>query len=273
MKIKPILTAACAAVLAFSAAACQTQSKPVSKTDMPVLSAADTQEAATAAPTTAAPTTQAPERHAEDYVITVRETQIAYNGAFYLTGEEARTSETAPARLPELRLDSPDAAAVNAELHERRDNTFDAYDNNGYLSGRTDYVAALNGNLILSLADEFRSVDTPQSSFLVYNFNVETGKRLSRDEVATIAGTTTQEVLGEVIDDINTRCDNSGVSGKALEQMERSRTRTLAQENLDKAEFFFDTDGVLNAVYRYYWIAGAESYGALLKTSFVCQLR
>lgn len=274
MKIKPIMTAACAAALVLSAAACGTPT-PVSKADMLGTTASDTTEtgAATAAVTTVAPTTEAPARRVEDYVITAKERQIAYNGAFQLTGEEPRTSETATARLPELRLDNPDAAAVNAEVHERLDSLFNGYDNNGYVNARADYTAALNGNQILSLAVETRSVDTPNSFFMVYNFNVETGNRLTRDEVAVIAGTTTQDVLGEIIDDINTRCDNLDVSGGMLDQMERSRARSLAQENLDQAQFFFDENGVLNAVYRYYWIAGAENYGALLKTSFVCQLQ
>ncbi len=274
MKIKPIVTAACAAALVLGAAACGTPT-PVSKADMLGTTASDTTEtgAATAAVTTVAPTTEAPARRVEDYVITAKERQIAYNGAFQLTGEEPRTSETATARLPELRLDNPDAAAVNAEVHERLDSLFNGYDNNGYVNARADYTAALNGNQILSLAVETRSVDTPNSFFMVYNFNVETGNRLTRDEVAAIAGTTTQDVLGEIIDDINTRCDNLDVSGGMLDQMERSRARSLAQENLDQAQFFFDENGVLNAVYRYYWIAGAENYGALLKTSFVCQLQ
>ena len=274
MKIKPIVTAVCAAALVLGAAACGTPT-PVSKADMLGTTASDTTEtgAATAAVTTVAPTTEAPARRVEDYVITAKERQIAYNGAFQLTGEEPRTSETATARLPELRLDNPDAAAVNAEIHERLDSLFNGYDNNGYVNARADYTAALNGNQILSLAVETRSVDTPNSFFMVYNFNVETGNRLTRDEVAAIAGTTTQDVLGEIIDDINTRCDNLDVSGGMLDQMERSRTRSLAQENLDQAQFFFDENGVLNAVYRYYWIAGAENYGALLKTSFVCQLQ
>ncbi|MBQ5641891.1 MAG: hypothetical protein IIV05_08810 [Ruminococcus sp.] len=274
MKIKPIVTAVCAAALVLGAAACGTPT-PVSKADMLGTTASDTTEtgAATAAVTTVAPTTEAPARRVEDYVITAKERQIAYNGAFQLTGEEPRTSETATARLPELRLDNPDAAAVNAEIHERLDSLFNGYDNNGYVNARADYTAALNGNQILSLAVETRSVDTPNSFFMVYNFNVETGNRLTRDEVAAIAGTTTQDVLGEIIDDINTRCDNLDVSGGMLDQMERSRARSLAQENLDQAQFFFDENGVLNAVYRYYWIAGAENYGALLKTSFVCQLQ
>lgn len=274
MKIKPIMTAACAAALVLGAAACGAPA-PVSKADMPETTASGATEtvAATVAVTTVAPTTEAPARRVEDYVITAKERQIAYNGAFQLTGEEPRTSETATARLPELRLDNPDAAAVNAEVHERLDSLFNGYDNNGYVNARADYTAALNGNQILSLAVETRSVDTPNSFFMVYNFNVETGNRLTRDEVAAIAGTTTQDVLGEIIDDINTRCDNLDVSGGMLDQMERSRARSLAQENLDQAQFFFDENGVLNAVYRYYWIAGAENYGALLKTSFVCQLQ
>lgn len=266
MKIKPILTAACAAALVFSAAACQTQTVSSSKADTSELSAADT----TVAQTTVEPTTTAPERHVEDYVITAKEYQIDYSGAFLLTGEESRSSETATARFPQLLQNAPDADAMNAELHERFDRTFDEYNNSTYVSGRTDYVASLN-NRILSLAVESRSVDTPNSDFWVYTADVDTGKRLTRDEIAAIAGTTTQDVLNEVIDDINARCDNTTFSGDMLEQLDKVRIRSLEQENLDKAEFFFDSDGVLNVTYGYYWVAGAERYGALLKTSFVCQ--
>ena len=139
MKIKPIMTAACAAALVLGAAACGAPT-PVSKADMLGTTASDTTEtgAATAAVTTVAPTTEAPARRVEDYVITAKERQIAYNGAFQLTGEEPRTSETATARLPELRLDNPDAAAVNAEVHERLDRLFNGYDNNGYVNARAD---------------------------------------------------------------------------------------------------------------------------------------
>ena len=267
MKIKPIFTAACAAALVFSAAACQTQTASSSKADTSELSAADT----TAAPTTVEPTTTAPERHVEDYVITAKEYQIDYSGAFMLTGEEAQSSETSTARFPELLQAAPDADAANAELHERFDIAFDGYAEGGYVGGRTDYAASLNDNRILSVAVESRSVDTPNSHFWVYTADVEAGKRLTRDEVAALAGTTTQDVLNEVIDDINARCDNTTFSGSMLEQLDKVRARSLEQENLDKAEFFFDSDGVLNATYGYYWVAGAEYYGALLKTSFTCQ--
>ncbi|MBQ3987954.1 MAG: hypothetical protein II629_04265, partial [Ruminococcus sp.] len=86
MKIKPIVTAACAAALVLGAAACGAPT-PVSKADMLGTTASDTTEtgAATAAVTTVAPTTEAPVRRVEDYVITAKERQIAYNGAFQLT--------------------------------------------------------------------------------------------------------------------------------------------------------------------------------------------
>ena len=51
-----------------------------------------------------------------------------------------------------------------------------------------------------------------------------------------------------------------------LALLEEARQKTLAQDNLSKAEVYLDKDGVLTAAYRYYWIAGAENYGALVKT-------
>ena len=274
MNKKPILATACALALAVSAVsltACTGGTAGVS-----VASSADATDA-TAAGTTSSvtiyvtepQTTQAPARNVEDYVYTAEEYEIAYSGAFLLTGQDYGESDTAPARLPQLTMNSVAADKINTEIHQRLAPLFDSYRESEYVMGRADYVAVLNGD-VLSLAIESRSVDTPNSSFLVYNINVVTGEVLSNSQVIAMSGISEYTAYDAIRSDANARCDETkekvNNNPQLLEQLEQVRERTLSEENLSKADFFFNADGKLCGVYRYYWIAGAENYGAIVET-------
>ena len=235
----------------------QTESSAVQPATIP-----ETIEAATTAPE---PTTQKPEYNAEDYVRTDKECEIEYSGAFLITGEEVRSSETARCRQPQLTINSADAQAVNSEIKERTDSIIDEIAKSDRPWCRTDYVCYINGN-ILSLVNELRSVDTPNSSFLVYNFNVETGERLSNSDIFSAAGISDDKACEMVKADMTPRFDE--LEGKAsnptLEsQINEAREKTLADENVNSADFFFDGEGNLCTCYRYYWVAGAENYGTV----------
>lgn len=242
------------------------------------VSTVQTEPATTSAatePTTEAEPTSEPVVHVpEDFVVTRTQQEIRYSGAFLLTGEDYGESETALCRLPRLTLTSDDAKAVNSDIAEKFDSTYTYCTNDEYPVGRVDYICTLNGN-ILSLPIEMRSVDTPNSSFTVYNINTETGVKLSPDEVAAAAGASMDDVYKAIRADVNSRCDETkeklySGGGNNLENnlalLEEARQKTLAQDNLSKAEVYLDKEGVLTAAYRYYWIAGAENYGALVKT-------
>lgn len=254
-----LLCAAALAAAALTACAPNKQSSAAQPTDAPTTS----ESVATTAPPV--------QKTAEDYVETVREYNIDYHGTFLLTGETDYHPETGSvARMPQLTLNSADAQAINSEIHEKLDSIFDRYPNADYITGRTDYVCYLNGNL-LSLVIESRSTDTPNSGFTVYNINVDTGSRLSNEEIVSAAGISAEEVRTALAADINARCDE-GLAGLTREdlvsQMERAREASLAEDNLANAACFFDGDGALNVTYRYKWIAGAENYGALLVTGY-----
>ena len=271
MNKKTCLSILCALALtagAVSLTAC-TQTGDVS------IVATDATEEATAADTTAEATviitepetTEAPELHAEDYVETAVSYEIPYSGQFYLTGEDYG-SETNTARLPQLTIDSPDAKAINATIHDNWDNIFAEYPNTEHITGRADYVAYLNGT-VLSLALEFRSVDTPNSFFQVYNIDVVTGNIVSKDSLIAMTDTTKEDALDVIREVENDRCNESlekVTNDQAKAQLEEARDRTLSDENLSKAEFFLDDSGKLYVTYRYYWIAGAENYGELVET-------
>ena len=268
----------CAAALAAAAltACSQNGNATVSQASATSATSAATEPGSTAASSaaatesTAATTTQPPERHAEDYVETVQEYEIPIGGKFFLTGEEAGDSKRSVARLPQLKLDSDDARAVNSEIHEKHDRTFESYTSGGTIFVRTDYVCALNGNT-LSLAIESRSTDSPNSGFSVYNFNVDTGALLTDEEVVALAGISMEDAHAALAADINAICDDGLTritNDKLVPQLEDVRTKSLEEDNLNRAQYFFDSAGRLNAAYRYYWIAGQGDNGTLLVTDY-----
>ncbi len=208
--------------------------------------------------TTVEPTTQKPEYKAEDYVRTEKECQAKYSGAFLITGE----NDTARCRQPQLTIDSSDAKTVNNEIKEKTDEVFERTGKGGESWFRCDYVCYTNGN-ILSLVLEIRTVDTPNSMFYVYNFNVETGKRLSNSDIMSAAGVTAGEAYEMVKADMAPRFDE--IRGKVSDSslIDRQMEKTISDENVKKTDFFLDGNGKLCACYRYYWVAGAENYGAV----------
>lgn len=42
------------------------------------------------------------------------------------------------------------------------------------------------------------------------------------------------------------------------------KEKSLSEENLNTIMYFYNENGQLVAAYRYYWYAGAESYGEIL---------
>ncbi len=211
--------------------------------------------------TTVEPTTQKPVYKAEDYVRTEKECQAKYSGAFLITGE----NDTARCRQPQLTIDSSDAKTVNNEIKEKTEDVFEKANKGDTAWFRTDYVCYINGN-ILSLAVEIRTVDTPNSMFYVYNFNVETGKRLSYSDIMSAAGVNEAEAYQMVKGDMLPRfeeLEGKSTNPSMASQIEKAQSRTLADENVKKSDFFLNGDGKLCACYRYYWVAGAENYGAV----------
>ncbi len=272
-------------LLAFSLAACDTgggtsksDSSAVQTTAPQEASAetSSTQEASaddTAAPTeeatetTAEPTTEASYGTVGDYVFTKVEKNLPSNGSFLLTGETGTYGTTVPNRLPQLKLDSADAASVNSEImsnhsEQIESNAASAYE---HIQGRIDYVAFLNGG-VLSLVIESRSTDTPNSYFDVYNFDVTTGNLLSKEEVIALSTSSQDEVRAELTAEINAIYDGmleNAQTDANIQAVENCRTGSLTEENLSAAQYYFNGEGQMVAAYRYKGVAGAESYGGL----------
>ena len=201
----------------------------------------------------------------DDYVYAEVKLSLPYSGSFLITGEKDIKNEKTENRMPQLSMDSADAKEINDDIHSKYKKIFDNLEKAGSDQpvGRTDYMCSLNDN-ILSLIIESRSVDTPNSAFNVYNINVETGEKVSSDEIVAMSSIDAAKAKDQLTDILKTKFDNMKKVASGMEsEIEDAESKTFADENLDSAVFYFNSDRKLVAAYRYYWVAGAENYGEI----------
>ncbi len=217
---------------------------------------------------TEAPTEATQNLTAEDLVVTVRECQVNSPAGLLLTGEDyGDENAVVTCRMPALNEEfftSAAAEEINRKISERLSDTFDNYETNyasGYCPLRTDYIAVLNDN-VLSIVIETRTSDTPNSYFEVFNVDIESQSELTRNEVVALAGLSINDANVRVTDEINRMFDDLGSSQSYADT---AKSNSLSKDNVDAFMYFFDDSRRLVAAYRYYWIAGAETYGSLLR--------
>lgn len=271
--MKKILCAVLASLTALAMCACNggnaskttdtTQDNPSQSSTgkVSLISFDDNTEATTEA------ATEITKKTAEDYVYTKIEKSLPGTYKFLITGEEYSGEDNMPNRIPQVNLLGTDAENANAEIMNKYSKFLEDNEEaaaGGHPLGRIDYVAFLNGK-VLSLALESRSTDTPNSYFNVYNFDVTTGKALSKSEVLSVANASAQDIEGMVKDEINAIFDDMAAksSGSAAQIIEDARQSSLTEENLSKVEYYYNADGDLVAAYRYTGVAGAADYGEI----------
>lgn len=200
----------------------------------------------------------------EDYVYPEIKYTLTYSGDFQITGEKGIKDQKCANRLPQLSMDSADAKTINDDIHSKYDTVFEnlAKADDEYRNPRTDYVAYLNDD-ILSLAIETRTTDTPNSGFNVYNINVESGARLTTDDVIALSNVTADEAKSQVKEAIEKKFEDASEFAGGNSEYESAKKKSLSNENLSGITYYFDGERRMVAVYRYYWFAGAESYGQL----------
>lgn len=195
---------------------------------------------------------------ADEFVKTIKQSISPYSGLLKITGENSKTFENMPNRLPQLTIDSDDARAINDEIISDNLTKYEtSEENDGF---RFDYRCYLNNN-VLSLVLENSTTNTPNNFFSVYNMDIDTKKRLSNNDIIGFSSINADQAKEEVKKAILAKFDEAGASEEITkEPLEKS----LSDDNIEKAMYYFNNDGNLVAAYRYYWFAGAESYGDLL---------
>lgn len=199
----------------------------------------------------------------DDYVFTEKKISAPYQGDFLITGETKINSDKVSNRLPQLNMDTADTSEINDDIHAKYNRIFENLDKTDRPGMRTDYKAYLNDN-VLSLIIESRSVDTPNSGFNVYNINVETGQKISSDDVITLSSYSREEADAQLKTIISEKFERlNSLTGANSDVVDEAKRKSLAGDNIAAAVYYFDGDRRLCCAYRYYWVAGAEQYGTI----------
>ncbi len=202
-----------------------------------------------------------------EYVYTAKEYSAPFSGNFGITGETDIRGDNIRNRIPLLKIESNDAAAINAEIKndfsaELGSETTDGTDTHS----RTDYIAPVNGE-ILSLVIENRTMDTPQSGFWVYNINIQSGEKVDKSALFEQAGITEDVALDKIRADIEERFSTLPDDYSSTNYAAEAKEASLAEENLELTDYYLGENGSLFAVYILHWVAGAEIYCTLLNIS------
>ena len=173
--------------------------------------------------------------------------------------------ETLRFRIPQINLNSADAAAINAELYDSlyplaEGRIAEAKQGAAEIGG-LDYRCSLKGDLLSLLVDCEGGGGETGSEYRVYNLSVSTGARLGTEELLQALGLSEAAYRALVRLALENRWHQlrSAEEPGAQEALERS----LAEENIDAAQPCLGPAGRLYAAAALY-LPGEEASGVLL---------
>ena len=162
-------------------------------------------------------------------------------------------------RYPELMLTSPDAIAINTEIADRFFKDIPTNEEDAINLTKLDYEAYLNGTT-LSLVTTV-GYNGGNTYGVAYNIDVQTGKRMYNDAVASAYGLDYDAALTKLKDALTEEYDEKW---STLQGNEKERAKTFTDDNLKAAILYIDGEGDLMAL--------AETYAAVGGGHFIMQV-
>ncbi len=183
------------------------------------------------------------------------------------TSKYGNPEQSTPVRIPKLLPFSEDASACQAEIQ----NEFDPWveqirtemaDGFSSMTAAIDYEAYLNDTIFSLVIHACSMIDL--CSYRVYNFDIETGKRLDIAELMNKLQITdyTQKVTQIAQDAFDAQLENCSDEYLEREQdiLAEQKGKNNSKENIEKAMPYVAEDGKVMVVINIYSIAGAEKY-------------
>lgn len=196
------------------------------------------QQAATEAVETQAPT-EASVETLDSYVRTAKKASYTFSDG-----------NTKTFRIPEILLDSSDAAAANSEIMDRFGDDVQEY---------TEYCPVVSLDYEAYLNDVYLSVivtgtfEGGNSYGLCYTFSVTSGSELNSATLCSAIGCDYNEALSDLTDNLTEDYDQKfgSIPGNDTE-----RGKTLDSENIKAAKMYLDGSGNLMAMVDFYAAVG-----------------
>lgn len=204
-----------------------------------------------------------------DFWITAKdiflEKDIDYNRL--VTNAYSETIGNGQFSIPQININSDDCEHINSEIWNTLYNgaVLEQY---AYMDADVlvDYEWSVS-NGILSLLVKYHHYDYAWTDYYVYNINLSNGNSLTTDDIVSSAGLTADVYKNKVKDAIGSRfwdgwerTDENFYNQSFLDTFNMCLKKTLADENIDAAIAYFNTNGQLCAVAKIYSMAAAEYY-------------
>lgn len=196
---------------------------------------------------------------ADDYIGIYNSTNLDYTDG---VGNRYTASYT----VPELKLQSSDAAEINSEIQRSCMKLVDESvesSNNGtsLICLGIEYDAWMNNNdltLLITMDNDWGLI-----SYLVYTVDVVTGEELDNDDIAEMMNIDDDE-LEEQIQDTMLDYYVNQYSGNSSDFYYQQLEKTISEDNVDEAEAYINKDGEIYIHCNIFSIAGAEEYEHLI---------
>ena len=200
-----------------------------------------TAAAVTEAPaeTDAPAATQAVIGSLDNYVKTAKKASFTFEGG-----------NTKTYRIPEILLDSDDAAAANAEIMERFGDDVREYDDYSPVI-ELDYEAYLNDEYLSVIVKG--SFEGGNSYALCYTFNVLNGNELNSSTLCSATGRDYNTALSKLTENLTAEYDEKFGT---MPGNEGERSKTLDSANIKAAKMYLDDSGKLMAMVDVYAAVG-----------------
>ena len=165
-------------------------------------------------------------------------------------------------RVPRFTLESEDAEQINREILDTFQLTTqdgktvsDAFVKENY--SEITYEWNVTGNIV-SLVVCGQVADSDSKTWLVYNISVPQGKRLSREEVVAASALSDryEQLVKEVLGSKYWDYYGDGFSASNDTALKTEWEKTTGQENLEAAQPYFNKNGQLCVIGKYYIQAG-----------------
>lgn len=126
-----------------------------------------------------------------------------------------------------------------------------------------DYEAWIYDNILTVVI--YVHTDWSQSYYQVYSVDIHTGEFLDNEDILEKIGFDEETIRDTVIGAITEMYDPSAKEMAGAELFEKQLKRTLAEENLAKATFFFSESGILCMHITICPLAGPNTYEIILE--------
>lgn len=219
------------------------------------------QPSSSAAETQAPPATQAPEATVAPTTpaTAAPETQAPADSSIGELSEYVRTAkESGNLRLPEILLDSDDAAAANAEIMAQYGAYVDDPESHNYV-GALDYEAYLNQNVLSVLITG--KLDGGNSFGQCYTFDVTTGKELSNEELCSLTGRDHSAASSTLKTNLTSYYDEKYSNLPANDEL---RNQTLSDQNVGASKMYLDGSDKLMALVQTFAAVGGGKWVATI---------